>query len=465
MAQRAASVAKALACVVTLLVSKSRGQLKQSSRFGNKPFVTVWNAPTQDCVRHSVNLDLSMFDITSSPNEAFYNQNLTIFYKERLGKYPYYQGQQAVNGGVPQNSSLLEHLTAMERDIERYMKSQTTKGLAVIDWEEWRPLWIRNWKDKEIYRNNSRRLVSEKHPDWPEIQVNREAQFEFEQSAQRFMIETLRKARNFRPHSLWGFYLFPDCYNHDYKNNMVNYTGRCPDVEISRNELLSWLWTNSTAIFPSIYLDVKLQSSSSAIRFVRSRIKEALRVSELHSANFSLPVFVYSQPTYSYTFNLLTQRDLLTTIGETAALGAAGIIFWGDADYSNSERHCKVLRRYLEGHFGRYILNVTMAAQYCSQTLCHGQGRCERRDSQPDAYLHLNANSFQILEQNVTEGPKLLLTGSLRPDDIRQFRENFQCRCYRGWTGQSCSTETSDCQLPLSSALNLIITVLLSLTI
>eukprot|EP00061_Rhincodon_typus_P004888 g23670.t1 len=239
--------------------------------------------------------------------EGFYNQNLTIFYKERLGKYPYYQGQQAVNGGVPQNSSLLEHLTAMERDVERYMRSQTTKGLAVIDWEEWRPLWIRNWKDKEIYRNNSRRLVSEKHPDWAETQINREAQFEFEQSAQRFMVETLRKARNFRPHSLWGFYLFPDCYNHDYKNNMANYTGRCPDVEISRNELLSWLWTNSTAIFPSIYLDLMLRSSSSATRFVRSRIKEALRVSELHSVNFSLPVFVYSRPTYSYTFDLLTQ--------------------------------------------------------------------------------------------------------------------------------------------------------------
>ncbi|XP_041048645.1 hyaluronidase-2-like [Carcharodon carcharias] len=465
MAQRSGSFARVLVFVVTLLVSKSRAQLKQTSRFGNKPFVTVWNAPTQDCVRHSVNLNLNMFDIISSPNEGFYDQNLTIFYKERLGRYPYYHGQQAVNGGVPQNSSLMDHLTVMERDIERYMRSRSTKGLAVIDWEEWRPLWIRNWKDKQIYRNSSRRLVSERHPDWTESDLNREAQFEFEQSAQRFMAETLRRARNSRPHSMWGFYLFPDCYNHDYKNNMANYTGRCPDVEISRNDLLRWLWTNSTAVFPSIYLDAMLRSTNSATKFVRSRVKEALRVSELHSANYSLPVFVYSRPTYTYTVDLLTERDLITTIGETAALGAAGIIFWGDADYSNSESHCKMLKNYLEGDFGRYVLNVTTATQHCSQALCQGHGRCERRDSQSDAYLHLSADSFQIQGKNVTGGTKLVLTGALTKKDISQFQERFQCRCYRGWMGQHCNIKTSGAQLTLPHVITLILTLLLSLII
>uniref|UniRef100_UPI00398E7478 hyaluronidase-2-like n=1 Tax=Pristiophorus japonicus TaxID=55135 RepID=UPI00398E7478 len=308
MAQRVASLAGAVACVVTLLVAKVRVQgLKQTSRFGGKPFVAVWNAPTQECVRYSVTLDLNMFDIVSSPNEGFYDQKLTIFYKERLGKYPHYSGQQPVNGGLPQNSSLHGHLTGMERDIERYMRSQDAEGLAVIDWEEWRPLWIRNWQNKQIYRNSSRRLVSDRHPDWSQSNINREAQFEFEQSGQKFMVETLRKARNTRPRSMWGFYLFPDCYNHDYKNNAANYTGRCPDVEISRNDLLMWLWRNSTAIYPSIYLDSLLRSSDSGTKFVRSRVKEALRVSELHSDNYSLPVFVYSRPTYSYTVEPLTQ--------------------------------------------------------------------------------------------------------------------------------------------------------------
>ncbi|XP_067908331.1 hyaluronidase-2-like isoform X2 [Heterodontus francisci] len=461
MAHRVVSVATALVCVVTLVMSRSRAQLKQSSRFGGKPFVTVWNAPTQECVRHSVNLDLNMFNIVSSPNEGFYNQKLTIFYKERLGKYPYYQGQQPVNGGVPQNSNLLDHLAVMERDIERYMRSPDTNGLAVIDWEEWRPLWIRNWKDKQIYRDSSRRLVSKKHAAWSESKLNREAQFEFEQSGQRFMVETLRKARNARPHSMWGFYLFPDCYNHDYKNNMANYTGRCPDVEISRNDLLMWLWTNSTAIFPSIYLDRMLRSTNSATRFVRSRVREALRVAQLHSDNYSLPVFVYSRPTYTYTVDMLTQ-DLIVTIGETAALGAAGIIFWGDADYSNSESRCKMLKGYLEGDFGRYLLNVTTATQYCSQTVCQGHGRCERRDSESNAYLHLSAESFQIQGHNVTGGTKLVLTGALRKRDIQQFQDKFQCRCYRGWMGQNCNIKSSAAQLTRPPVLTLILALLLS---
>ncbi|XP_067854428.1 hyaluronidase-2-like isoform X2 [Heptranchias perlo] len=465
MARWAVFLAKAVPYVLTLLLVKGQGQeVKQTSPFAGKPFVTVWNAPTQECIRYSVVLDLEMFDIISSPNEGFYDQKLTIFYKERLGRYPYYSGQEPVNGGLPQNSSLLEHLDELEKDIKRYMRSSQMESLAVIDWEEWRPLWIRNWKSKQIYRNKSRQLVSDKHPGWSESELNREAQFEFEQSGQRFMIETLRKARNTRPDSMWGFYLFPDCYNHDYKNNVENYTGQCPDVEISRNDLLMWLWRNSTAIFPSIYLDKTLRSSHSGKKFVRSRVKEAMRVSDLHSENYSLPVFVYSRPTYSYTVDLLTE-DLITTIGESAALGAAGIIFWGDVDYSNSAGHCKTLDSYLEGDFGRYLLNVTTATQHCSRALCGGNGRCERRVSDSDSYLHLDAGSFQIQGNNVTGGTKLLVTGALTKKDIRQFQDNFLCRCYRGWTGQRCNAKTSGAQLTVPRALTLVLTLLISAAI
>ena len=33
---------------------------------------------------------------------------------------------------------------------------------------------------------------------------------------------------------------------------------------------------------------------------------------------------------------LSLQPDLISTIGESAALGAAGAIFWGDADYTKN---------------------------------------------------------------------------------------------------------------------------------
>ncbi|XP_059799824.1 hyaluronidase-2-like isoform X2 [Hypanus sabinus] len=433
MGQWAACFVQTATCVATLLTAAAGAQArKQTSAFGGKPFVTVWNAPTHDCVRYSISLGLDVFDVVSSPNEGFYDQELTIFYKERLGRYPYFEGQRPVNGGVPQNSSLLQHLQQVRADIDRYIRSHHREGLAVIDWEEWRPLWIRNWKGKQIYRNRSLALVSKSHPHWPQADISRQAQFEFEQSARNFMVKTLQEGRNTRPHSLWGFYLFPDCYNHDYKTNAANYTGRCPDVEISRNDLLAWLWRNSTAIYPSIYLDYSLQSSASAIKFVRSRVREALRVAQLHSANYSLPVFVYSRPTYTYTVQLLT------------------------------EERCQMMKNYVEGVFGHYLLNVSTATKYCSQYLCAGHGRCVRRDSEAKTYLHLNPDSFQI-KKSPDEKAKLHVTGALTYSDKLRLQEDFECHCFRGWSGQRCGTGQSTGPRILPCALSPLFSLVLAL--
>ncbi|TMS19079.1 Hyaluronidase-2 [Larimichthys crocea] len=54
--------------------------------YSKKPVLLAWNAPTQECApRRGVTLSLEQFDIVATPNEGFVRQNLTIFYKERLG--------------------------------------------------------------------------------------------------------------------------------------------------------------------------------------------------------------------------------------------------------------------------------------------------------------------------------------------------------------------------------------------
>ncbi|KAH1168324.1 hyaluronidase-2 [Mauremys mutica] len=415
--------------------------------FTRKPFIVAWNAPTQDCrPRFKVQLDFSLFDLQASPNEGFVDQNLTIFYKERLGLYPYYDEQQvAVNGGVPQNSSLQEHLDHLQEGIRKYIRSEAKEGLAVIDWEEWRPIWIRNWQNKDIYRKNSRQLVLSQHPNWQEDMVNKEAQYEFESSARRFMLHTLQHAKSYRPKQLWGYYLFPDCYNHDYSKNPDSYTGRCPDVEETRNDRLSWLWKESTALYPSIYLDQVLASSVNGRKFVRSRVMEALRISHQHHDGYSLPVFVYTRPTYSRKLDVLSRMDLVSTIGESAALGAAGAIFWGDADYTKSQSTCRTIKAYLEEELGHYIINVTTAAQRCSQALCQGWGRCLRRDSTANVFLHLNPLSFQIRRRGEADGqqPMLRVEGELSAADTAYLRTHFRCQCYQGWRGDACEWQLS----------------------
>ncbi len=278
--------------------------------YPQKPLVLVWNAPTEDCrPRHNVHLQLDQFQIVASPNEGFTKQNLTMFYKDRLGLYPHFQDGVAINGGLPQIASLTQHREKMPEGIAKYIRDPSARGLAVIDWEEWRPIWIRNWDTKAIYKSQSQLLVSQKKTGWTQTQIYKVAQQEFEMSSRIFMLETLRLAKSLRPNQLWGFYLFPDCYNHDYRRSLENYTGRCPDVEVARNDQLKWLWTESTALFPSIYMKSVLRSTSSARQFVRNRVKEGMRLASV-GEGLARPVFVYSRPTYDDELELLTEVGL-----------------------------------------------------------------------------------------------------------------------------------------------------------
>lgn len=404
--------------------------------YSQKPLLLVWNAPTEDCApRQGVTLLLNQFDIVASPNEGFVRQNLTIFYKERLGLYPYYErGGIAVNGGIPQLASLTQHHEKMPEGVQKYIREPEAKGLAVIDWEEWRPLWIRNWDIKDVYRNKSREMVARKNPMWSPEQVAKVAQQEFELSARNFMLKTLKYAKNLRPNQLWGFYLFPDCYNHDYRNGLDNYTGRCPVVEMDRNDKLNWLWMECTALFPSIYMGSILRSTKHGRLFVRNRVKEAMRVASVGD-ELARPVFVYTRPTYISPMTLLTEMDLVSTIGESVALGAAGVIFWGDASYASSPASCSSLNEYLKGLLGHYLLNVSTAAEQCSEMLCKYHGRCLRRIPDNDVYLHLSPSTYSITSQN----GQLKVTGVAGKAERTLFQTHFQCQCYSGYRGENCA--------------------------
>ncbi|KAL8212295.1 UNVERIFIED_CONTAM: hypothetical protein K2H54_042442 [Gekko kuhli] len=216
------------------------------------PFLTVWNAPSQECQeKYNVSLNLGIFDVVVNQNESFMGKEMTLFYSNRLGYYPYYtKNGTAVYGGVPQNASLEDHLWKAQLDIKKTILETSFKGLAVIDWESWRPLWVRNWDSMEIYKNKSMDLVRGQHPDWPPDKVAKKAQMEFEQSSQAFMEQTLLLGKTLRPGGFWGFYGFPNCYN--YENKQDNYTGECPEIEKQRNEELQWLWNQSQALYPSI---------------------------------------------------------------------------------------------------------------------------------------------------------------------------------------------------------------------
>ncbi|XP_039214624.1 hyaluronidase-3 [Crotalus tigris] len=408
------------------LAGNSWKQAATSPIIQHKPFVVVWNLPTTRCQEHfGIRLPLDVYGIVENKGNVFQGQNMTIFYKNKFGLYPYISPQgDWHNGGIPQKVNLKRHLEKATKEITELLNNDF-QGLAVVDWEEWRPLWRRNWMPKMVYKEASKQWVTKRFPGLSPEEQTYLAKAEFEKSARLLMETTLALGKKLRPHGFWGFYRFPDCFNGKWGKE-VNYTGHCNPKEVRWNDQLMWLWEISSALYPSIYLPLKLPALYRQ-HYVHHRLREASRVAQFGKEH-PLPVLPYSRVSYRHSSRYLTETDLINTIGESAALGSAGVVLWGDLSYSSSLARCKSLHHYINTTLGPYVANVTTAAHRCSRQLCHGNGRCVRHYlNELEAFLHL--------DHHLWEGD-LGMTDS--QDQNVSAQDHFQCHCYPKWAGTHC---------------------------
>nr|AAI69767.1 LOC398285 protein [Xenopus laevis]AAI69795.1 LOC398285 protein [Xenopus laevis] len=400
---------------------------------GLSNFMAIWNAPTELCMqKFKVKIDVSLFQIVGTTFNSSIAQNITIFYTDRLGHYPSINetNGKISKGGIPQLTNMAFHLKKAKEDIEYYLPSSKQHGLAVIDWEEWRPLYTRNWASKAVYKKQSIEFAQQMDITMTHKKAVGIAAAQFESAAKNLMLETLKLGKTMRPNYLWGFYLFPNCYNYHYKSNPKQYTGHCPKLEIQRNDKLHWLWKESTALFPNIYLEVALKSSSNAALFARHRIQEARRLSTF--SKYAVPIYVYTRPVFTNRPDeFLSEVDLANVIGEIAALGADGFVMWGDViNMTQSKKACTDLNSYLLKILNPYIINVTLAAKLCSHVLCQDNGLCTRKHWNTNTYLHLNSKTLAIEQKN----GKYTVEGNPTYEDLTYFSKNFKCLCYAGRT-------------------------------
>ena len=86
-----------------------------------RPFSVLWNVPSAHCKnRFGVPLPLEALGISANRGQHFHGQNVTIFYKNQLGFYPYLGPRgTAHNGGIPQAVPLGRHLARAAHQIRR----------------------------------------------------------------------------------------------------------------------------------------------------------------------------------------------------------------------------------------------------------------------------------------------------------------------------------------------------------
>ncbi|XP_012789653.1 hyaluronidase-3 isoform X1 [Sorex araneus] len=384
-----------------------------------RPFIVLWNVPSASCnTQYGVQLPLDSLGIIANHKQNFHGQNITIFYKNQFGLYPYIGPEGKVHhGGIPQAVALDHHLSKASAQIQHRLKPGFF-GLAVLDWEQWYPLWDGNWGHRQVYQEASLAWIHKLYPQLDSKELMLKAKTSFEKAAQSLMEITLWLGKALKPQGHWGFYGFPACGNAWNKEDF-GYSGECHPQTIDRNSQLQWLWTASTALFPSIYLPAGLPPTHYQA-FVRHRLEEAFRVAFIGHTH-PLPVFAYSRLTHRDSEKFLTRDDLVQTMGVSAALGAAGVVLWGDMNVSSSQEECWTLSEYLVDTLGPYVINVTSAAMACSHQLCFGHGRCVRREpNQLEAFLHV------------------------LPDGSPQAWTSFVCHCYKGWDGPTCQDQGSE---------------------
>uniref|UniRef100_A0A3B3ZI09 Hyaluronidase n=1 Tax=Periophthalmus magnuspinnatus TaxID=409849 RepID=A0A3B3ZI09_9GOBI len=345
-----------------------------------QPFIVFWGIKDSSC---SNRLDFRSFGIEPEGRVA-------VFYEDTLGNYPYFVDKDnPVNGGLPQHTKLDLHIQKTQGDVETALPAPRYLGLGVVRWQEWAPQWSRRAGKQGLYQNATKKLLRRFFPDWTNCPHFSVPQVDFEASAQSVMTETLREVQRSRPKALWGMCPYPSCSNGSpAQTALSNYTGECPEEERSLNDQLLWLWRRSNAIYPLLTLE-KIQVQYRNCLW--STTVEALRVASLGGSSDDLPVFPLVRSVYASTNTFLSLSDLVTTIGESAALGTAGIVIWDKTEPKTEVQICVYVL------LGPYVSNVTAASRLCSASLCQNRGRCVRLEQDKPTYLHLPSNSTYIL--------------------------------------------------------------------
>ncbi|ESO84657.1 hypothetical protein LOTGIDRAFT_95501, partial [Lottia gigantea] len=288
----------------------------------DRPFVVIWNKPSNRCVHN-----LSEYAILDNSGGQFVGDVISLFYK--TGDFPSISKGHINNGGIPQLGNLSLHLSKLYKDIVEAIPDKDFQGVAVFDFEAWRPLFGDNYDSLRIYQELSIELVKKQHPDWTNTtQIKLEAIKQFDDSARNFWYSSLKMARTLRPGGYWGYYGFPRARKQG-------------------NDQLGWLWQESTGLYPRIYSSISTPPDARRTT-ITSIVNETVRV----KAKYSPP----NTPILPYT---LVQNGGTYLFNEVRDVGSSGVVIWGSSRDFHTPGECAILQAYVNNVLGPYVLKLT----------------------------------------------------------------------------------------------------------
>lgn len=131
------------------------------------------------------------------------------------------------------------HLAKFQRDVDKQIPDIENCGLAIIDFELWRPVYRQNFGKLQPYKDVSFRLVKDANPDFSATEVENEANRLFTEFAKTFITETIELAKQLRPKAKWGYYGLPHCFN-----GRGNVTEDCEKSIQDENDTYEYIFTN-----------------------------------------------------------------------------------------------------------------------------------------------------------------------------------------------------------------------------
>ncbi|MEC9373720.1 MAG: hypothetical protein VYC34_07745 [Planctomycetota bacterium] len=166
------------------------------------------------------------------PPHAVMRQDVVVFYDQFFGLYPKIWQGIHFHGGIPQKTNIQSHIAQLAADLDRMLPSQNWSGLAVIDYESWRPIWEQLDEQYRVASRNYARLL---YPGYADQFIEQIAKQQFEDAAREFMLTTINICQALRPNAKWGFYGDPS------------------ELDVTDPTRLQWLFDKCDAFFPSIY--------------------------------------------------------------------------------------------------------------------------------------------------------------------------------------------------------------------